>query len=66
VTSAHEVGLPLVIVTGLLDYAAYSPQFGQAFPANVGWLRLPPFDWPTRPAWLFQETQGLHVILGSC
>ncbi|WP_407663321.1 molybdopterin-dependent oxidoreductase [Micromonospora musae] len=58
------VTLPLVIVTGLLDYAAYSPQFGQAFPFDVGWLRLPPFDWPTRPAWLFQLTQGLHVGLG--
>ncbi|MEV4812587.1 molybdopterin-dependent oxidoreductase [Micromonospora avicenniae] len=58
------VTLPLVIVTGLLDYAAYSPQFGQAFPFDVGWLRLPQFDWPTRPAWLFRLTQGLHVGLG--
>ncbi|SCL32903.1 sulfoxide reductase catalytic subunit YedY [Micromonospora rhizosphaerae] len=58
------VGLPLVIITGLLDYAAYSPQFGQALPRDVGWLRLPPFDWPTRPAWLFRLTQGLHVTLG--
>ncbi len=58
------VGLPLVIVTGLLDYLAYSPQFGQALPPDVGWLRLPRFDWPTRPPWLFQFTQGLHVILG--
>ncbi|MET8368050.1 molybdopterin-dependent oxidoreductase [Micromonospora sp. NPDC005194] len=58
------VALPLVIITGLLDYAAYSPQFDQAFPANVGWLRLPAFDWPTRPSWLFRVTQGLHVTLG--
>ncbi len=58
------VGLPLVFLTGLLDYAAYSPQFGQAFPGDVGWLRLPPFDWPTRPSWLFRLTQGLHVGLG--
>ncbi|HEX2772404.1 MAG TPA: molybdopterin-dependent oxidoreductase [Micromonosporaceae bacterium] len=58
------VGLPLVIITGLLDYLAYSPQFGQAFPRDVGWLRLPPFDWPTRPSWLFRVTQGLHVTLG--
>lgn len=57
-------GLPLVLITGLLDYAAYGPQFGQAFPADVGWLRLPPFDWPTRPSWLFRVTQGLHVALG--
>lgn len=58
------VGLPLVIITGLLDYVAYAPRFGQAFPADVGWLHLPLFDWPTRPAWLFRLTQGLHVVLG--
>ncbi|GGV36036.1 hypothetical protein GCM10010182_70180 [Actinomadura cremea] len=58
------VGLPIVIITGLLSYAAYSPRFGQAFPPDVGWLRLPYFEWPTRPVWLYQVTQGLHVILG--
>ncbi|MFC4020331.1 molybdopterin-dependent oxidoreductase [Micromonospora sp. GCM10011542] len=62
--SALLVALPLVIVTGLLDYAAYGPRFGQAFPTDVGWLRLPIFDWPTRPSWLFRVTQGLHVTLG--
>jgi DMSO/TMAO reductase YedYZ molybdopterin-dependent catalytic subunit len=56
--------LPLVILTGLLDYVAYGPRFGQAYPAGVGWLHLPLFDWPTRPAWLFQVTEGLHVGLG--
>lgn len=55
------VGLPLVIITGLLDHSAYGPQ---AMPANVGWLRLPYFDWPTRPSWLFRVSQGLHVALG--
>lgn len=55
-------GLPLVIVTGLLDYVAYGP--GQGIPAGVGPLRLPAFDWPTRPSWLFRLTQGLHVGLG--
>jgi DMSO/TMAO reductase YedYZ molybdopterin-dependent catalytic subunit len=58
------VSLPLVILTGLLDFIAYAPQFGQAYPFGVGWLRLPLFDWPTRPPWLFQLTQGLHVGLG--
>ena len=56
--------LPLVIITGLLDYVAYGPRFGQAFPGGVGWLHLPLFDWPTRPSWLFQLTEGLHVGLG--
>ncbi len=40
------VALPVVIITGLLDYIAYGPRFGQAIPADVGWLRLPQFDWP--------------------
>jgi len=56
------VGLPLVIVTGLLDYVAYGQ--GQAIPGDVGVLRLPGFDWPSRPSWLFRLTQGLHVGIG--
>ncbi|TDB73595.1 molybdopterin-dependent oxidoreductase [Micromonospora sp. KC721] len=58
------VTLPLVLVTGLLDWIAYGPGLDQAFPRQVGWLRPPVFDWPTRPAWLFRLTQGLHVTLG--
>jgi DMSO/TMAO reductase YedYZ molybdopterin-dependent catalytic subunit len=58
------VALPIVIVTGLLSYIAYAPQLGQAIPADVGWLRLPAFTWPTRPSWLYRLTQGLHVVLG--
>lgn len=58
------VGLPVVLVTGLLSYIAYGPQFGQAIPGGVGWLRLPGFDWPTSPSWLYRLNQGLHVDLG--
>jgi DMSO/TMAO reductase YedYZ molybdopterin-dependent catalytic subunit len=58
------VTLPIVILTGLLSYIAYAPQFGQAIPGDVGWLRLPGFNWPTRPSWLYRLTQGLHVGLG--
>ncbi|WP_120309064.1 molybdopterin-dependent oxidoreductase [Mycolicibacterium celeriflavum] len=58
------VSLPIVILTGLLSYIAYGPQFGQAIPADVGWLKLPTFDWPTNPAWLYRLNQGLHVGLG--
>ena len=58
------VVLPVVIVTGLLSYIAYGPQFGQAFPRDVGFLRLPGFSWPTRPSWLYRLNQGLHVGLG--
>ncbi|MCF7547997.1 molybdopterin-dependent oxidoreductase [Pseudonocardia sp. WMMC193] len=53
--------LPVVIVTGLLDWVAYG---AQPIPPDVGFLHLPTFDWPTRPAWLFRLTQGLHVGLG--
>ncbi len=58
------VVLPIVILTGLLSYIAYGPKFGQAIPADVGWLKLPSFDWPSSPAWLYRLTQGLHVGLG--
>ena len=58
------IGLPIVIITGLLSFIAYGPQFGQAMPSDVGWLRLPYFQWPTRPSWLYRLTQGLHVGLG--
>lgn len=58
------IGLPIVIITGLLSYSAYGPQWGQALPADVGFLRLPHFQWPTRPSWLYQLTHGLHVGLG--
>ncbi|WP_241666385.1 molybdopterin-dependent oxidoreductase [Mycobacterium marseillense] len=62
--SALLVTLPIVILTGLLSYAAYGPQFGQAIPGDVGWLKLPSFQWPTHPSWLYRLTQGLHVGLG--
>jgi len=58
------ITLPIVILTGLLSYIAYAPQFGQAIPADVGWLKLPTFDWPTSPSWLYRLNQGLHVGLG--
>jgi DMSO/TMAO reductase YedYZ molybdopterin-dependent catalytic subunit len=58
------VTLPIVILTGLLSYIAYGPQFGQALPKHVGLLKLPTFDWPTRPVWLYRASQGIHVGLG--
>lgn len=56
--------LPVVTLTGLLSYLAYAPQLGQAIPRDVGWLKLPTFQWPTSPAWLYQLNQGIHVVLG--
>jgi DMSO/TMAO reductase YedYZ molybdopterin-dependent catalytic subunit len=58
------VTMPVVILTGLLSYLAYAPQLGQAIPGDVGWLRLPGFNWPTDPSWLYRLTQGVHVGLG--
>jgi DMSO/TMAO reductase YedYZ molybdopterin-dependent catalytic subunit len=43
---------------------AYAPQFGQALPRDGGWLKLPPFNWPSHPAWLYRLIEGVHVGLG--
>jgi DMSO/TMAO reductase YedYZ molybdopterin-dependent catalytic subunit len=55
------IGMPVVILTGLLDYLAYG---AGPIPGDVGFLRLPAVDWPASPAWLFRVTQGTHVLLG--
>lgn len=62
--AALLVALPVVTLTGLLSYLAYSPQLGQAIPGNVGWLRPPAVEWPTAPKWAYQLNQGTHVVLG--
>ncbi len=61
------VGLPLMIVTGLLSYAAYDPYLGGSndqtpeagLLASYIW-----FDWFTSPSWLYRVNQGTHVLLG--
>ncbi len=59
------VGLPVVILTGLLSYVAYQPQFaGNAFPAATHGLHLPFFTWPASPSWLYRLNQGVHVAVG--
>lgn len=59
------VGMTIVIVTGLLSYAAYNPLLpgNDATPAH-GLLGFYLFDWPTVPSWLYRVTQGTHVALG--
>ncbi|EST24779.1 hypothetical protein N566_24810 [Streptomycetaceae bacterium MP113-05] len=59
-------GLVVVIVTGLLSYAAYNPGLG---PPNDrtpdrGVFGFYLFPWPTSPSWLYRLTQGLHVTVG--
>ena len=57
--------MPLVILTGLLSYAAYNPGLGaNDVTPSSGVLGFYLFDWPTRPAWLYQLNQGVHVIGG--
>ena len=61
------VGLLLMIVTGLLSYAAYDPRLGGSNDQTpqAGLLaRYIWFDWPTSPSWLYRVNQGTHVLLG--
>ncbi len=61
------VALPVMILTGLLSYAAYDPSLGGSndqtpaagLLASVAW-----FDWFTSPSWLYRVNQGTHVLLG--
>jgi len=58
------IGLPVVIVTGLLSYAAYEPRLaGNDTTAGAGLLRFYLFAWPTSPSWIYRLTQGVHVTL---
>jgi len=60
------IGLPIVIITGLLSNDAYQPGLGgNALGRNIGGpLDFYLFGWPTRPVWLYALTQGLHVTIG--
>ena len=60
------LGLPIVIVTGLLSNDAYQPGLsGNALGRGIGGpLDLYLFGWPTTPAWLYALTQGLHITVG--
>lgn len=58
-------GLGILIVTGLLSYAAYNPRLpgNDATPAHA-LLGFYLFDWPVNPPWLYRLDQGVHVALG--
>ena len=59
------LSLPLVIVTGLLSYAAYDPALGANDQTpGKGFLGFYLFSWPTNPSWLYRLNQGVHVELG--
>jgi DMSO/TMAO reductase YedYZ molybdopterin-dependent catalytic subunit len=62
--------LPLIAicaVTGFLSHAAYEPELGRNSVTGAGGpipFSIYFFEWPTRPAWLYAVTQGLHVGAG--
>jgi DMSO/TMAO reductase YedYZ molybdopterin-dependent catalytic subunit len=59
------IGLPVVIVTGLLSNDAYQPGLGgNSLGRTLGPLDVYLFGWPTRPVWLYALSQGLHVTVG--
>lgn len=58
-------GLSVMVITGLLSYAAYNP----GLPHNdqtpgASLLKFYLFSWPTHPAWLYRVNQGIHITLG--
>ena len=59
------VGIPVEFVTGLVSYAAYDPRLAHDDPTPAhGLFGFFTFDWVTSPSWLFQLTEGVHVIGG--
>lgn len=59
------LSLPLVIVSGMLSYAAYDPALGANDQTpGKGFLGFYFFSWPTNPSWLYRLNQGVHVELG--
>jgi DMSO/TMAO reductase YedYZ molybdopterin-dependent catalytic subunit len=59
------LGIPIVLITGLVSYAAYDPRLpGNETTPERGLLGFYLFDWPTHPVWLYRFTQGVHVVLG--
>ncbi len=63
--AALLIGLPVVVVTGFLSYAAYEPSLGRNnLIGDPGILDFYVFAWPTSPSWLYAATQGLHVTVG--
>ena len=57
--------LTIIIVTGLLSYAAYNPRLpGNDSTPGATALHFYFFNWPVTPSWLYRLNQGLHVAIG--
>jgi DMSO/TMAO reductase YedYZ molybdopterin-dependent catalytic subunit len=58
-------GIPVMVVTGLVSYAAYDPRLpGNDTTATRGVLGFYLFNWVTSPSWIYRVSQGTHVVLG--
>jgi DMSO/TMAO reductase YedYZ molybdopterin-dependent catalytic subunit len=59
-------GIVVVVVTGLLSYAAYNPDLSRINDQTPGkgLLGFYLFSWPTHPVWVYRLNQGVHVTLG--
>jgi DMSO/TMAO reductase YedYZ molybdopterin-dependent catalytic subunit len=59
------VGIPILVVTGLVSYVSYNPRLGHndTTPSH-GALGFYLFSWITSPSWIYRVSQGTHVILG--
>ena len=59
-------GIVVVVVTGLLSYAAYNPELNRINDQTPGkgLLGFYLFSWPTHPVWVYRLNQGVHVTLG--
>ena len=58
-------GLTIMVVTGLLSYAAYDPRLPHNDPTpGASLLKFYLFSWPTHPVWLYRVNQGIHITLG--
>ena len=59
------VGIPIMVITGLVSYAAYDPRLaGNDTSPTRGGLGFYLFNWVTSPSWIYRVSQGTHVVLG--
>jgi DMSO/TMAO reductase YedYZ molybdopterin-dependent catalytic subunit len=59
------VGIPIEFLTGLISWAAYNPRLaGNDTTPQHGILSFYLFNWITSPSWIYQVSQGTHVLLG--
>ncbi|WCO68232.1 molybdopterin-dependent oxidoreductase [Iamia majanohamensis] len=58
------VGMPLLLLTGLLSYVAYNPGLGENDLTPGSGITGVFAAWPTSPSWLYRLNQGTHVTVG--